>query len=374
MSKTKVRFFAAVLCAFFLTGCGKASDEIELVRVWERDDKAADETGGDAAAEGLSDAWKIGIVTDDTEDAALSDDSFKQSAKDGLSNLEAAYGIQTAVANTGSEQKFSEGFKKLISEGCNLCWGIGYNSADALLESAKTEPDKNFAIIDFGFEEAPENVTGVMFRAQEPSFLVGYIAGSVTGSGKVGFIGGERSATIDQFQYGFEAGVQYAAKTYSKQTEVLVEYADSFSDDEKAEGLADAMYAEGCDIIYHAAGGAGLGVIRSAEKNGKFVIGVDKDQSYLAPANVLTSALKKVDVAIERVSLSFVRQEPIGGKTLSFGLTEGAVGIPTEHENFRDEVYDATLLIEDKIKSGAIVPPDSKEAYDIFLDDLNQEQ
>ncbi len=372
--KNRILFFAAIICVLLLFGCGQSSDEIEMVRIWPRDDGLEEESAGGSGNTGFSGKWKIGIVTDDTDGEEESDDSFKQSAKEGLIALKATYGIDTAEANTGSAERFSEGFGQLISEGCNLCWGIGYNSADALLESAKKEPDKHFAIIDFEFEDAPENVTGVMFRAQEPSFLVGYIAGSVTGSGKVGFIGGQKSATIDQFQYGFEAGVQYAAKTYSKQTEVLVEYVDSYSDDVKAESMADEMYAGGCDIIYHAAGGAGLGVIRSAQKNGKFVIGVDRDQSYLAPANVLTSALKKVDVAIERVSLSFVREEEIGGKTLSFGLTEGAVGIPTEHENFRDEVYDAALLIEDKIKSGLIIPPDSKESYDIFIDDLNHEQ
>ena len=111
-------------------------------------------------------------------------------------------------------------------------------------------------------------------------------------------------------------------------------------------------------------------VIEAAKETDHYVIGVDRDQSYLAPNQVLTSALKMVNVAIERVSESYLRGEDIGGKTYSLGMTEGAVGIPTQHDNYKDEIYDATLLIEDKIKSGLIIPPATEKEYELFIKGL----
>ena len=264
-----------------------------------------------------------------------------------------------------SAKDFYANFEKLADEGCGLCWGIGFGCADALLQIAQDRPGTHFAIVDSSFENTPENISAVVFRAQEPSFLVGYIAAAVTHTGKIGFVGGVRGEIIDQFQYGFQAGVDYAAALYGKNVEITIEYADSFGDAQKGYEIADAMYRSGCDIVYHAAGATGIGVIEAAKDNGKFVIGVDKDQSALAPGNVLTSAMKKVDVAVERVSGSYLRGEQVGGKTISFGLTEGAVGIPEDHTNYRDEIYDSARMIADRIKAGEIVPPKSAEEYEL---------
>ena len=123
-------------------------------------------------------------------------------------------------------------------------------------------------------------------------------------------------------------------------------------------------------MIFHAAGGAGNGVIEAAEEKRRFVIGVDRDQSYLSPRFVLTSALKNVNVAVEKVSAAYFQGEDIGGRNMSFGLTEGAVGIPDKHPNFRDEIYDSVLDLEDKIKSGEIKVPVNEEEYRQFLSEI----
>jgi basic membrane protein A len=140
----------------------------------------------------------------------------------------------------------------------------------------------------------------------------------------------------------------------------------SFDDPERGEELAKKLYTEGCDIVFHAAGGSGTGVIKAAKETDHYVIGVDRDQSHLAPEQVLTSALKNVNVAAKRVSESFAMGEKTGGATLSLGLTEGAVGIPAAHKNYKDEIYDAVLLVEDSIKSGKITPPATAEEYEVF--------
>ncbi len=236
-----------------------------------------------------------------------------------------------------------------------------------MLEAAGSNPDIQYAIIDNAYENTPSNVTGVMFRAQEPSFLVGYVAGRTTQTGKVGFVGGISSGLIDQFQYGYEAGVKYAAKELGKDIDISVQYAESFSDAAKGKAIAARMYSDGCDVIYHAAGGTGTGVIEAAKEADKWVIGVDRDQAYLAPENVLTSALKLVGKAVQEVSEEAMNGKEIGGQTLTFGLQEDCVGIPEEHGNMAEGVYEDTLKVKDKIKNGELTPPTTKEEYEAFI-------
>ncbi len=141
--------------------------------------------------------------------------------------------------------------RKTISYG-----GIGFKLSDALMEAATANPDTKYAIIDFAYEDTPDNVVGVVFKAEQPSFLVGYIAGKMTETNKVGFIGGIAGDVIwGGFDYGFQAGVQYAAKELGKEIEILNQYAESFSDATKGKAIATNMYQQGADIVFHAAGG-----------------------------------------------------------------------------------------------------------------------
>lgn len=224
--------------------------------------------------------------------------------------------------------------------------------------------------MDNSYEDTPDNVTGVIFKAEEPSFLVGYIAGKSTTTDHVGFVGGIENAVIRQFMYGYEAGVLYAAKEMGKEIQIDVQYAESFSDAAKGKAIASKMFSEGCDIVYQAAGGSGTGVIEAAKEADRFAIGVDRDQSYLAPENVLTSALKKVGKAMSIVSEKVMNGEDFGGQTLSFGMAEECVGIPEENPNLDQAVYEDAMKIAELIKSGEIVPPATEEEYTAFLDGL----
>lgn len=171
----------------------------------------------------------------------------------------------------------------------------------------------SFAIVDNAYDDTPFNVTGVVFRAEESSFMAGYIAGMSTKTDKVGYVGGMKSAINDQFQYGYDAGVAYAAKERGVKIEVMNQLVESYTDAAKAKAIANKMFSQGADIVFHSAGGAGQGVIESAKDNGKYAIGVDRDQSYLAPDNVLTSALKNVDTAVELVCQEKMDGQDIGG-------------------------------------------------------------
>lgn len=308
--------------------------------------------------------YNVAMVTDT---GGVSDQSFNQSSWEGLQSFEKNTGAKVSYLESKQETDYVTNLDKLVDANNKLIWGIGFAMSDAVLNAAKTNKDVNYAIVDMSYgDQTPENVTGVTFRAQEPSFIVGYIAGKTTKTNRVGFVGGIKGPVIDQFQYGYQAGVLYAAKELGKTINVDVQYAESFSDSSKGKAIANKMFTSGCDIIFHAAGGTGVGVIDAAKEAGKFAIGVDRDQSSLAPDNVLTSALKLVNVAIEKVSTEAMNGSKIGGKTYTYGLKEGAVGIPAQNKNVNPEVYKAAMTLVDKIKDGSIVPPYDEKTYAEF--------
>ena len=329
-------------------------------------------TGGSSGAGGANDAtssidlamenvdgtgWKIAMITDT---GGINDQSFNQSAWEGLQQLKEDTGAEVAYIESKQSGDFPTNFETLVDNGNSLCWGIGFACADAVLEAAQSNPDVHFACVDNAFGDTPDNVTGVVFRAEESSFMVGYIAAAVSTTGKVGFVGGISSDVIDQFEYGYKAGVEYANRVLEKNVIVTSQYAESFSDAAKGKSIANKMFTDGCDIVYHAAGGSGTGVIEAAKESGKFAIGVDRDQAYLAPENVLTSSLKNVNVAVDLVSRQHIAGREVGGKNMGFGLADDAVGIPEHHENYSDEIYNAAIEIGEQIKRGTIVPPVSK--------------
>lgn len=311
--------------------------------------------------------FKVSMVTDT---GGINDQSFNQSAWEGLQALQKNTGAQVNYVESKQAADFTTNMENMADNGANLVWGIGYACADALLDTAKKNPDISFAIVDNSYDTVPSNVTCLMFKAQESSFLVGYVAGKTTKTDKVGFVGGIESGLLDAFMYGYEAGVAYAGKEIGKDITVSTQWAESFSDSAKGKAIAQKMFSDGCDIVYHAAGGTGTGVIEAAKEANKFAIGVDRDQAYLAPDNVLTSALKLVGTAVEKVSTQALKGDKVGGQTITYGLKDGCVGIPTTNKNMDPAVYTATMAIQDKIIAGTITPPTTKAEYDTFVSGL----
>lgn len=356
--KKIVAFLLAAMMAVSATACGgSASSEAS-----KAGSSAADATSSASTTEKTD--YKIRMVTDT---GGVNDQSFNQSAWEGLQNINKKIGADVNYVESKQESDYVTNLDKVVDDDAQLVWGIGFAMSDAILNAAQQNPSVHFAIVDNAYgDTTPANVTGVMFRAQEPSFVVGYIAAKTTKTNKVGFVGGQTSNIIDQFEYGYKAGVDYAAKELGKTITVDSQYAESFVDAAKGKAIANKMYASGCDVVFHAAGGVGVGVIEAAKESKKFAIGVDRDQAYLAPENVLTSALKLVNAAVEKVSQEAIDGKEIGGKTYTYGLTEDAVGIPEEHKLMGDETYNAAIKVEDEIKAGKIVPPANKAEYEKF--------
>lgn len=310
-------------------------------------------------------------VTMITDTGGINDQSFNQSSWQGLTSLKDHTGADVRYIESKQASDFTTNLDRACDAYSDLVWAIGFSLADSMLNIASYNPDINFAIVDQAFEETPQNVTGVTFRAEESSFLAGYIAGMETKTDKVGYVGGMKSFVNDQFEYGFLAGVQFASKERGVPIEVMEQFTESYSDVAKAKAIANKMYSQGCDIIYHSAGGAGYGVIESAKENNKYVIGVDSDQSYLAPDNVLTSALKNVNVAVEEISTQAMNGQDIGGKTFDYGLAEDGVGIPENNPNMDPEVYKKAMELEQKIIDGEIDPPSTETDYLAYVTALN---
>ena len=313
--------------------------------------------------ETVHDLPKVGMVI---SESGIDNGSFNQSAWEGLQWLEGSMDCDSSLIMEVKDGDEAVGMERLVEKGCDLCWGIGVNCADAVLTAAEKHPDVQFAIADTTFEDLPENVTAVVFRAQESSFLAGYIAGSVTESGYVGFVGGEQNDVIDAFYYGFGAGVQTAAKERGIKISTCTIYVDSFDDPEEGYKMAKTLYDQNCDVVYHAAGASGLGVIRAAEEEGKYVIGVDKDQSYLAPDRVLCSALKYVNVSVKQVSEGILKDDIVPGQTIELGLAENAVGITEDHPLYSQEIYEKVLDLQVQIVAGELTPPSTEEEYNAF--------
>ena len=235
---------------------------------------------------------------------------------------------------------------------------------DAIKATAQINPDQKYAIIDFAYgDETPKNVAGIVFQEEQPSFLVGYIAGKMTKTNRVGFVGGIKFPLIERFEYGYMAGVRMA----NPKCEVLSQYAESFTDAAKGKAISNNMYQKGADIVFHTSGGVGDGVIEAAKEKGKWAIGVDKDQNFLAPDNVLTSAMKRVDNAIYDVVRKLKAGQWNGGETVVYNLSNEGVGIATTSKkhvpaNILADVEQLTA----RIKKGEFKVPSTRDEYDAF--------
>ena len=301
---------------------------------------------------------KIGMVADV---GGINDESFNQSAWEGLQKAKEELGVEVKVLESKQSSEYLGNIETLADEGMDLIIGVGNTMAEDIKTQAENYPDLNFAIIDETYDEIPENVTPILFKENEAAFLTGLIAGKMTKTNEVGFIGGMENQVIYRFLYGYEYGVNQA----NDEADVKVQFAGTFADAAKGKSIANQMYSNNVDIILSAAGGTGVGAIESAKEQNKYAIGVDKDQSDLAPNNVLTSALKKVNVGVYDIVKEFKDGKLKGGQAKIYGLKEDGVGIPESTKNLvSQDIIDYVNTMADKVKNGEIEVPDTKEKYD----------
>jgi basic membrane protein A len=312
-------------------------------------------TGSEVVTDETGKGLKIGMVTDV---GGVHDKSFNQSAWEALEMVTAETGAETKFLESKGEADMEPNLNNFVKEGYDLTWGIGFLFNDALSKVAKENPDAKLAVID-SVVVAP-NVASITFAENEGSFLVGVVAGLMTKTNKIGFVGGMDIPVIKKFEAGFKAGIA-AVKPDAK---VEVNYTGDFGKPDLGKLAAATMYDAGVDIIFHAAGGTGNGVFNEAKARKDagddiWVIGVDKDQSLeFGDEITLTSMMKGVETAVHKVSKDLIAGTWTGGTTQELGLKDDAVGLPeTSSKNVPADVLAKVAEYKQKIVSGEIKVP-----------------
>ncbi|OIJ21426.1 BMP family ABC transporter substrate-binding protein [Anaerobacillus alkalidiazotrophicus] len=312
-----------------------------------------------------------------TDVGGVDDKSFNESAWEGLQKFESEFGVEVGYLQSGDAADYQPNLNRLVREGNDLVFAIGFLMGDDVKAVAEQQQDARLAIVDMVVEgddgNLMENVANITFKEHEGSFLVGVIAGLQTKTNKVGFLGGVDGFLIKKFESGFKAGV----KAVNPDAEIIVQYAESFNDASRGQAIADTIYAQGADIIYHAAGGTGNGLFTEAKERKRagedvWAIGVDKDQHDEGlPENVtLTSMVKRVDQAVYFVSERTMNGEYPGGQIVEFGLEEEGVGIAPTTENVDEESLQAVEEWKQKILDGEVDVPMNTEEYEDFIENL----
>jgi basic membrane protein A and related proteins len=253
------------------------------------------------------------------------DKSFNEAAFNGAEAWKKQSGKSYLEFEISNPTQREQAMQRMAERGASPIVGVGFSQVSPMEKVAKQFPKLNFTIID-GVVELP-NVESVVFREHEGSFLVGMMAAMASKSGKVGFIGGMDVPLIRKFQCGFEQGAKYANPKVEVQANMTGTTPSAWNDPARGGELAKAQFSKGADVVFAAAGGTGIGVYQAAKDAGKFAIGVDSNQNHLHPGTMLTSMVKRVDVAVAN---SFKQHKP--GVT-SLGLKEGGVDYAIDKNN-----------------------------------------
>lgn len=311
---------------------------------------------------------KVGLVTDQ---GGVNDGSFNQSADEGMKKAVTDLGIERLNPIESKQQDAYEPNLKTMSSTADLTVGCGFMMQQAMDNVSKQTADKKFLIIDS--EVKNPNVLSISFKEHEGSFLAGVVAAKTTKTGKIGFIGGKEGDVINRFESGFVAGIASVNPDMAKALMPKDEktpgpnaiYVDSFDDQGKGYEAAKTLYNSGVDIIYHAAGGVGLGVFKAAKEMNKFAIGVDSDQAVTAAGYkdvILFSMEKKVGVAVYDTIKDLQGGNFAGGTKKTLGIKESAVGLaPTINAATSKDGIELSKKAETMIKDGKIVVPGTRK-------------
>ena len=348
MKRSNTVRFAAVAAAgvLALTACDSAAQE-----------GSGDEAGG---GEETSEV-RVGLAYDV---GGRGDRSFNDSAYRGLQRAIDELGIEAQEFEPSDGEADSakvERLSTMAEEGYDVIIAVGFAYDGALREVAPEYPDVDFAIIDSEIEDV-DNITSLVFAEEQASFLAGAAAALTTEEDHVGFVGGVETPLIHKFEAGYVAGVAHIDEDIKVEVDYLSQPPDmsGFSDPARGRELAQAQYDRGADVIYHAAGASGNGVLEAAVANDFLFIGVDSDQYENAEDDqkpfVLTSAIKQVDVSVFELIRSAVDGDVAAGIE-RFDLSGGGVDYTTSNEELISPIQGELDEIKQQIIDGEIEVP-----------------
>lgn len=283
------------------------------------------------------------------------DKSFNEGVYNGAEKYKKESGVKYRSFEVTNETQREQAIRKMAQRGSDPVLGIGFAQGPAIEKVAVEYPKARFAIIDMVVDKP--NVQSIVFKEQEGSFLVGLLAAMASKSGKVGFIGGMDIPLIRRFACGYEQGAKHANKDVEVLQNMTGSTPSAWNDPSRGGELTKSQFDRGVDVVFAAAGGTGVGVYQAAKDAGKLAIGVDSNQNHLHPGTMLTSMVKRVDVAAYNVFKS-AQEGNFKAGIQSLGLAEDGVAwaydehnkdlISAEMKKAVDEARDA--IISGKIK------------------------
>lgn len=354
MLKRILSVFLTATMVFSMAACGSETTDSKSTEA------AATGTESSATA-GENKTIKVGMVTDT---GGVNDGSFNQSSWEGLTRAKEELGVEAQYLESKTDADYAANIETFLDEDCDLIIGVGYMLATAIREAAEANPDQKFAIIDDSTCADLPNVACLMFEQAQASYLVGYIAGLTTETNNVGFVLGASSLVMHEFGYGYVAGATDA----NPDVTVQLSNANSFADPAQGKSNANAMITNGADVVFHAAGGTGLGVIEACKEAGVKAIGVDSDQSSLAPDNIITSALKRVDNASYDIVKAVIDGTYEAG-VKTYDLSTAGVDYVVS-DMLSDDVKTTLEDVKAKILSGEIVVPKTQADFEAKYGDI----
>ncbi len=259
------------------------------------------------------------------------DKSFNEGVWNGVQKFTSETGIEVMEFEVTNETQREQAMRRMAERGATVILGVGFAQADAIATVAADYPDKQFSIIDVGWLDAP-NLRQYVFKEHEGSYLVGVAAALASKTDKVGFVGGMDIPLIRKFACGYVGGVKSvnaSAEVYQNMTGTTP---TAWNDPAKGAELTRSQIDRGADVVYQAAGGTGIGVIQAAADAGKLAIGVDSNQNGLAPGSVLTSMLKRVDVAAYETFMD-AKNGAFSSGVKVLGVAEGGVDWALDDNN-----------------------------------------
>jgi basic membrane protein A len=313
-----------------------------------------DDSGGSNSSNGSSSSGKSIKAAVVTDIGGLNDRSFNFLANKGLEDAKSKLGTQGRVFISKSNGDYIPNLQTAAQQQNDLTVSVGFLMGDATATVAKKFPQQNFAIVDFSasaLKGKPTNVQGLLFKEQEAGYLAGYLAGlwaKDNNADTVSTVGGQKIPPVDHYIAGFQAG----AKKADPGIKTLNGYSQDFVDQAKCKEIALNQIAQGSKVVFQVAGQCGLGALDAAKEKKVQGIGVDADQSYLGP-HILTSALKKVDVAVFDAIKRVQDGKFKGGTDVVATVANGGIGlgkIGPAGTKYADQVK----KVQDDIASGKI--------------------
>lgn len=291
--------------------------------------------------------FRVGVVV---SEGGLNDQSFNASAWKGAQQAQKELGVQIQAAQSmEGPSVYTRNLRSFAQQKYDLVFAVGYPFIDAVNQVVPEFKDVKFVLIDADAPKA-NNAISLKFKEEDGSFLCGALAAGMSKTGRIGFVGGMHGPLITKFEDGYRAG----AKIVNPNITVMSQYTESWVDTAKGKEMALLQYANGADIIFHAAGRAGIGVISAAKDQpaGRYAIGVDSDQDSLAPGKVLTSMVKRVDLAVYD-TIKDAKSGRVAPGVRVYGLKEGGVGL-SEMKYTKDEVPASVMKRVDELRAKVI--------------------